>query len=56
MGGGGESELKQEYNEGNVVDPEDPYVFGPPGSGSDIICTDPDVDPDLDPSINEQTK
>ncbi len=24
----------------NVVDP-DPYVFGPPGSGSVIICTDP---------------
>jgi hypothetical protein len=33
-----------------VPDP-DPYVFGPPGSGSVIICTDPD----LDPSIKKQT-
>jgi hypothetical protein len=29
---------------GSVVDPD---VFGPPGSGSLIICTDPDLDPDL---------
>jgi hypothetical protein len=28
-----------------VVDP-DPYVSVPPGSGSVIICTDPDLDPD----------
>jgi hypothetical protein len=33
----------------SAVDP-DPYVFGPPGSGSVIICTDPD------PSINKQKK
>jgi hypothetical protein len=26
----------------SVVDP-DPYVFGPPGSGSVIICTDLDL-------------
>ncbi len=26
---------------GSVVDP-DPYVFGPPGPGSIIICADPD--------------
>jgi hypothetical protein len=31
----------------SVVDP-DPYVFGPPGSGPIISCTDPD------PSINNQ--
>jgi len=30
----------------------DPYVFGPPGSGSVIICTDPDLDQDT--SINKQ--
>ncbi len=29
-------------------DPQCQYVFGPPGSGSGIICTDPD------PSINKQ--
>ncbi len=34
---------------GSVVDP-DMYVFGPPGSKSVIICTDPD----LDPSSNKQ--
>ncbi len=28
----------------------DPYAFGPPGSGSVIICTDPD------PSIIQQKK
>ncbi len=30
-----------------VPDPDlqDPYVFGPLGSGSVIICTDPDPDP-----------
>jgi len=35
-----------------------PYVFGPPGSGSVIICTDPDPDlaPDPDPSSNKQKK
>ncbi len=31
------------------MDP-DLFVFGPPGSGSVIICTDPD----LDPSSNKQ--
>ncbi len=35
----------------SVVVP-DPYVFGPPGSGSIIICMDPDLDPD--PSIIKQ--
>jgi hypothetical protein len=25
-----------------IPDPEDLYVFGPPGSGSVILCTDPD--------------
>jgi hypothetical protein len=34
-----------------VVDP-DSYDFGPSGSGSTIICTDPDLDPD--PSITKQ--
>ncbi len=28
---------------GSALDP-DPYVFGPPGSGSFLICTDPDPD------------
>jgi hypothetical protein len=36
---------------GSVVDP-DPDVFGPPGSGPVVICTD--LDPD--PSINKQVK
>jgi hypothetical protein len=31
----------------------DPKVFGPPGSGSVVICTDLDPGPDL--SINKQT-
>ncbi len=40
------------FNSGSrVVDP-DPYVFGPPGSGSVIICTAPDPDS----SINKQKK
>jgi hypothetical protein len=30
----------------SVVDP-DMYVFGPPGSGSVIICTDLDPDPSI---------
>ncbi len=38
-----------EYESFSVVDP-DPYVFKPPGSGSVIICWDPD------PSINKQKK
>jgi hypothetical protein len=42
------------FNSGSrVVDPDpDPYVFGPPGSGSVIICTA--LDPDS--SINKQKK
>ncbi len=34
----------------------DPLVFGPSGSGSFIICTDPDLDPEPepDPSIIKQ--
>jgi hypothetical protein len=35
-----------------VPDPYDPSVLGPPGSGSVIICTDPDLD--LGSSINKQ--
>jgi hypothetical protein len=31
-----------------IVPDPDPKVFGPPGSGSVIICTDPDL------SINKQ--
>jgi hypothetical protein len=31
------------------ADPQDPYVFGPPGSGSGSICTK-----DPDPSIIKQ--
>ncbi len=27
-------------------DPQDPYVFGPPGSGSISQSTDPDLAPD----------
>jgi hypothetical protein len=30
----------------------DTYVYEPPGSGSVIICTDPDPDLDPDLSIN----
>jgi hypothetical protein len=30
----------------NDVDP-DPYIFGPPGSRSIIICTDTDLDPSI---------
>jgi hypothetical protein len=30
-------------------DPRDPYVFGPPGSGSGLFVTG--MDPDPDPSI-----
>ncbi len=30
------------------------YGFGSPGSGSIIICTDPDLDSDSDPSIIKQ--
>jgi hypothetical protein len=41
------------FTEINVVDP-DPYVFGPTGSGSAIICMDPDLD--SDPSINKEKK
>ncbi len=33
----------------SFVDP-DPYVFGPPKSGSVIFC--PDLDPDPDPSFS----
>jgi hypothetical protein len=35
----------------SVVDPE-LYVFGHPGSGYVLICTDPD----LDPFINKQKR
>jgi hypothetical protein len=28
-------------------DPQDPHVFGPPGSGSLVRGTDPDPDPSL---------
>ncbi len=32
----------------SVVDlVSDPYVFGPPGSGSAIICSDPDPNPPI---------
>jgi hypothetical protein len=40
-------ELFPSFPKINVVDPN-PYVFSPVGSGSVIICTDPD------PSINKQ--
>ncbi len=33
-------------------DPQDPYVFGLPGSGSINICTDPDQDLDTDPNLS----
>jgi hypothetical protein len=36
----------------SFADP-DPLVFVPPGSGSVIICTDPDLG--SDPSINKQS-
>jgi hypothetical protein len=36
----------------SVVDP-DLCVFGPPGSGSVIVCADPDLDLDQDPSLNK---
>ncbi len=32
----------------------DPYVFGPPGSGSVIICMDPDPDPSIKQKYEEQ--
>jgi hypothetical protein len=41
---------------GSLVDPDqdplNPYIFGPPGSGSAIICTDPDLNLDPDPDPN----
>ncbi len=43
--------IKITVHETSVVDP-DPVSFGPPGSGSVIVCTDPDLDPD--PSIIKQ--
>jgi hypothetical protein len=36
----------------SIVPDPDPKVFGPPGSGSIIICTDLDPGPDL--STNKQ--
>ncbi len=39
MGGVGGSAIKVQYLAD--PDPENPYVFGPPGSGS-VRCTDPD--------------
>jgi hypothetical protein len=37
-------------------DPQDPHVFGPPGSGSGpfVRGTDPDPDPALDPSLRKK--
>jgi hypothetical protein len=36
------------FQETSVVDPDpDPNVFGPPGSVTVILCTDPDLDPDI---------
>jgi hypothetical protein len=35
-------------------DPEGPYGFEPPGYGSDILSTDPDLD--RNPSINNKQK
>jgi hypothetical protein len=43
------------YRKTSVVDP-DLEDFGPTGSGSVIICTDPDSDLDLDLSIIMQKK
>jgi hypothetical protein len=38
------------------LDPPDPHVFGPPGSGSISQGMDLAPDPDLDPSITKQKK
>jgi hypothetical protein len=40
----------------SVADPDlsDPYVFGPPGSGSESLVEGIDPDPAPDPSISQQ--